>query len=435
MFKHTRNALIAILCGVLMCLYPVTYVTSSGSGGNGYIPSDTPLFPHLRKHVLDTPVQVTHSLSDLADYLRKPAKNQTELAYSIFYWLSQNIAYDTKGLFSGEFGDLTPEGVLRRRSAVCSGYSRLFHSLAEAVGLEVREVIGKSKGYGYAQTGRLGDHAWNAVKIDGRWHLLDATWGAGYVSDSGQFVRRLQNFYFMTPPEQFIYGHLPDEASWQLLSPPVSSTEFKAMLDVEPEFFRYGLQPDSHQRRIISTQNPVEQISILSPDNVVMTADLYQQPGKIELPDMHTFLQRQGDRYVVWAAFPRQGEYLLRLYAKPRHTEGSYDSVMAYTIRARQGKANNLFPKTYASFTNSNAYLNAPLDYYLQKGKRHHFSIKIPSALKVVVIDGEMWHHLENNGQLFTGTVSAVTDKIGIYAKLIRDGTQFTAFVEYQGKD
>lgn len=51
-------------------------------------------------------------------------------------------------------------------------------------GVQCVTVPGYSKGFGY-QTGQSFsgefDHAWNAVYLEGRWHLLDSTWGSGLV--------------------------------------------------------------------------------------------------------------------------------------------------------------------------------------------------------------------------------------------------------------
>lgn len=48
-------------------------------------------------------------------------------------------------------------------------------------------VPGYSKGFGY-QTGQSFsgefDHAWNAVYLEGRWHLVDSTWGSGLVDST-----------------------------------------------------------------------------------------------------------------------------------------------------------------------------------------------------------------------------------------------------------
>ena len=64
-----------------------------------------------------------------------------------------------------------------------------------SAGLEVEEVSGVSKGAGY-EPGMFtqnhdntddGAHAWNKVKIDGTWFLMDATWSAGACSESQNF--------------------------------------------------------------------------------------------------------------------------------------------------------------------------------------------------------------------------------------------------------
>lgn len=51
-------------------------------------------------------------------------------------------------------------------------------------GVQCMTVPGYSKGFGYQMgqsfSGEF-DHAWNAVYLEGRWHLLDSTWGSGLV--------------------------------------------------------------------------------------------------------------------------------------------------------------------------------------------------------------------------------------------------------------
>ena len=144
-------------------------------------------YQRIDTHVLQTPNQMETSVQTLAAYLVKPARNEHEKIRAIFRWVTENIAYDTDGYFSGQYGDLSPDGVLKSRRAVCDGYAGLFNMLGEAAGLEVVIVTGYSKGYSYA----VGDtydgttnHAWNAVMIDNQWHLLDATWGAGYLGEN-----------------------------------------------------------------------------------------------------------------------------------------------------------------------------------------------------------------------------------------------------------
>lgn len=59
-------------------------------------------------------------------------------------------------------------GALVEGAATCDGYARAFQYLAEMAGLEAVYIRGRSS------TGA--PHAWNAVRLDGGWHFVDATW-------------------------------------------------------------------------------------------------------------------------------------------------------------------------------------------------------------------------------------------------------------------
>jgi transglutaminase/protease-like cytokinesis protein 3 len=55
---------------------------------------------------------------------------------------------------------------------------------------------------------------------------LDATWASGYVTYSSDFVQLYNPFYYLTPPEDFIRDHYPEDLSWTLLSSPPTLREF-----------------------------------------------------------------------------------------------------------------------------------------------------------------------------------------------------------------
>lgn len=85
--------------------------------------------------------------------------------------------YDIKALNNNSIGDQSSKHVLDSRLAVCEGYAELFNSLSHAMGLNSVKISGFSKGLGYSVGDELPDsinHAWNAVKIDGDWKLLDS---------------------------------------------------------------------------------------------------------------------------------------------------------------------------------------------------------------------------------------------------------------------
>ncbi|WP_062318421.1 transglutaminase domain-containing protein [Demequina maris] len=62
-------------------------------------------------------------------------------------------------------------GILVDGYAVCRGYSKAFLAMAHEAGLDAVEVTGSDN------AGRFGgSHAWNKVRVDGRWLLVDITW-------------------------------------------------------------------------------------------------------------------------------------------------------------------------------------------------------------------------------------------------------------------
>jgi len=149
-------------------------------------------------------------------------------ARAIFMWVTANIAYDPSYYTTGSAKDQTLAQVLATRKSVCFGFASVFEALAKASGLDCVTVQGYSKGYRFSAGDPLAEkpnHAWNAVRVDGTWRLVDCTWGAGYLDESVQFRRSTNEHYLFTPPDEFIYDHFPTDPKWQLLSRPLSRKE------------------------------------------------------------------------------------------------------------------------------------------------------------------------------------------------------------------
>ena len=305
---------------------------------------ETSFIPHpgyeqIDKHALNAPKHVENSLSKLADYLIEPAKNDREKVRAIYRWITHNIAYDDEDFFSGHTSDSSLEGVLRSRRAVCEGYAGLFKLLGQAAGLEVENISGYSKGYSYSVEGTdTINHAWNAVKIDGQWQLIDTTWGAGYLDEKKKrFVRQFQDYYFLPPPEQFIYDHFPKQAHWQLLKPSISKPEYDKLVYLRPAFFRTGLAVGSHSQGTIKTRNQVT-IVLKAPENALLSAKLLLD-NRYEVDKSHTAIRQKAGQYEIRVTFPRPGKHTLRLFTKRQSESGAYRWALDYRIIASEGMA------------------------------------------------------------------------------------------------
>ncbi len=380
-------------------------------------PPTVPLYARIDAHALDTPESAARSVDTLAAYLAGPARNDYEKARAVYRWITDNIAYDVQGLFSGNYGDLSAEGVLRSRKSICQGYATLFQELANAVGLPVEFIGGVSKGYGYVAGSDPGviDHAWNAVQLDGQWYLLDSTWGAGYIGDDGRFVSRFNDYYFLTRPEYFIYDHLPEDSQWQLLDQPVSRQTYDEFVYLKSGFFQYGLTLKSHTSNTIRANGRV-QVSISVPPDVLMMAGLEQ--AKTTLPASATFAQPAAGSYSISVIPPQAGTYRLKLFAKHQGDPGEYEWVAEYRIDASRGEQGS-FPETYTMFMESQSYLYEPLTGPLSGNP--NFKLRVPGADDVaVIIDGD-FHALQRSGDTFEANVPIDGNNVGVYARFPGD--------------
>ncbi|KAA3635050.1 MAG: hypothetical protein DWQ02_10460, partial [Bacteroidetes bacterium] len=164
------------------------------------------------------PETVIYDVEKLSNALTADLTDEYDKACTIFEWVRFNIRYDSEAYRRNKKRiNATTTDVLRRREAVCLGYSQLFADMCKYADLEVVVIDGHSKQGSYPPKMEEADHAWNAVRINGEWKLLDVTWAADLRG----------NQYFCTPPETFIQQHLPVDPMWQLLDNPVTPDQFK----------------------------------------------------------------------------------------------------------------------------------------------------------------------------------------------------------------
>lgn len=197
----------------------------------------------LDKYARNAPKSYEKDISTLAQYLVKPAKNETEKARLLFTWVATHIKYDDDGYNSGNLGECSAESVFKSRKSVCAGFAGLLAALATAAGLEAENISGYAKGYGYKPGEKFKEtnHAWNAIKIDGRWALFDATWAEGAAQTvKGKLVSKAKfdPYWFDVNPKEFIFSHLPDKANWQLNETKIGLSRYESLPFLDEAFFK-----------------------------------------------------------------------------------------------------------------------------------------------------------------------------------------------------
>jgi hypothetical protein len=181
-----------------------------------------------------------HSLTDLqslSNKLTQPLSSDAEKFRAIYTWVCLNIENDYNLFLRFKYQNKRPyqkhksdsdknyradvfHTLRTKYRTTCSGYAYLVRELAIRAGFAC-EII---NGYGrtaHANVGGQGsvNHAWNAVHLNNKWYLCDATWSSGIIDgDKHQFVKRFDDTYFLLWPELFARNHYPEDTAWFLLN-------------------------------------------------------------------------------------------------------------------------------------------------------------------------------------------------------------------------
>ncbi|MDO4956871.1 MAG: transglutaminase domain-containing protein [Bacteroidales bacterium] len=164
-------------------------------------------------------VRTNRNWSGVAADITKGCRTDREKTLAIYNWICDNIAYDT------DYKIYHVDECWDARKGVCQAYSELYYCLAKEVGLQCYIIVGLAK------TGNndFGSHAWVTVKLDGKYTLLDPTWGAGSV-DGKVFTRKKDHsMWFDVDPSWMFFSHFPDDTKWQLMQTAYNSAQFKKL--------------------------------------------------------------------------------------------------------------------------------------------------------------------------------------------------------------
>ncbi len=188
------------------------------------------------------------NLPDLADKLTRDFTREEEKFRAVFTWVCLNIRNDYElyrwnkqqrerckteaelKAWYKTFSKTLYRELLNDHKTICTGYAYLIRELALASGLECVIVDGYGRTPGSRLNKKFPNHNWNAIKLNGKWYLCDATWASGRIDEqSKQFVGRYNDFYFLTNPKLFNRSHFPLEQKWLL-------TEYSSL--TAKKFFR-----------------------------------------------------------------------------------------------------------------------------------------------------------------------------------------------------
>lgn len=136
-----------------------------------------------------------------------------EKANAINNYLLKNATYAIEEYNSGKkflsdgMSIHSPYTILAHKKGVCTAFAELYKMMADELGLETKVVTGDAFSFG-----KWGSHAWNIVKIDGKWYHLDASWNK--ESDHPDY----HNKYFLVGDNAMTLDHRWNENDFPSMS-------------------------------------------------------------------------------------------------------------------------------------------------------------------------------------------------------------------------
>ena len=202
------------------------------------------------------------NLETLSKRINNDFKTEANKARAAYTWIANNINYDIESTRKPKIFNtimyfsesdynrqlkarlkLKVKTALLTKKALCEGYSAMFVQLCELLNLDAKIIrgIAKVRPSEINSDKKVKNHAWNAIKINGKWQLIDVGWSNGFLDDiTGNWVSDFNDFFFFTKPKYFITSHYPELKKWQLLDKTISLKSFHE----KPIFYTHYFNSD-----------------------------------------------------------------------------------------------------------------------------------------------------------------------------------------------
>lgn len=205
-----------------------------------------------------------NNLPELAYNLTNKLPSDVEKFRAIYTWVCTNIECDYNGFrknlakrtkfqndsleqkkWNKSFSVQVFKKLAKEKKTICTGYAYLIKSLSNLANIncEVIDGFGRNESLVDSEL-KVPNHSWNAVQLNNKWYLCDATWSSGsYNLSKFSFEFNYNDGYFLADPELFSKNHFPNDNKWFLLNEKTIFSEFIKAPILYNDAFTYAIIP------------------------------------------------------------------------------------------------------------------------------------------------------------------------------------------------
>ncbi|MEQ3664092.1 MULTISPECIES: transglutaminase domain-containing protein [unclassified Olleya] len=247
----------------------------------------------------------------------KVSKNRKKFQKDSLGYVNWNNSYKNKAI----------KKLLKQNKTMCTGYAYLIKELCFLANIECKII----NGYGRSTTTnvdtlQLVNHSWNAVKLNDKWYLCDATWSSGYFIND-VFIKDYNLGYFLTEPILFAKNHYPINKKW-LLDSTLIASDYQAYPMVYGKTFTHQIIPiyPSNLNTTIK-RNDVINFSFKMPDVInIKDVTLIEYSGFNEITRDLEYTKQDNGQITLASTFKNEGIFDVHLKFKN-------DIISSYTIQ------------------------------------------------------------------------------------------------------
>lgn len=200
------------------CRFLICIVFSSWGAMLAQTPADPDLLPYTKKEVA-LKKRTEANAEQLVRKLTKGKISDREKFDAIFTWVTTNIRYDYREFYLPTApipGSI--QRILKTKRTICLGYANLMDTLCILAGIPNVTVYGYARDefFDVNDTIYIHNHAWNAVRLDGLWHVYDATWSKGKVEYELTPMAKWLVRWFEKHPEKLKKKKIRNKWNWKL---------------------------------------------------------------------------------------------------------------------------------------------------------------------------------------------------------------------------
>ncbi|WP_431136340.1 transglutaminase domain-containing protein [Psychroserpens mesophilus] len=217
------------------------------------------------------------NLPVLAHKLTSKLTTDVEKFRAIYTWVCHNISSDSNQHntvarmrrklqndstalmhWNHEFKKHAFQKLLTHKKTMCTGYAYLIKELSFLANLECEIVNGYARSAdSNVEQLEIPNHSWNAVNLNNKWYLCDATWSSGFMILDNIFVKEYNTGYFLADPLLFSKSHIPLHKKWLLNDRLIQSEHILGPL-VYGETFKHNIIPIGPEQMNVVIQKNIE---------------------------------------------------------------------------------------------------------------------------------------------------------------------------------